>query len=73
MLAAGVTSGAGSSPGTIVAAGPAGVVVACGEGALLLEQVKPAGKGIMHGGAWAAGQRALVGERFDREFPPDIA
>lgn len=43
-----------------------GVVVSCGEGALLLETVKPAGKRAMPAVAWVAGRGAQVGDLFSR-------
>ena len=42
-----------------------GVVVACGEGALALERVKPAGRKEMTAHAFAVGRRLAVGDRFD--------
>jgi methionyl-tRNA formyltransferase len=52
-------------PGTIIAVDEAGVVVACGEGALRLTRVKPAGRGEMTAHAFALGRRLAVGDRFD--------
>ncbi|NIT36844.1 MAG: methionyl-tRNA formyltransferase [candidate division Zixibacteria bacterium] len=56
---------ADAAPGTIIAVDEAGVVVACGEGALKLTRVKPAGRGEMTAHAFALGRRLAVGDRFD--------
>lgn len=56
----------GTPPGTLLAADPRdGIVVACGMGSLRIREVQPAGKRRMEAGAWVAGQRALVGRRFE--------
>jgi len=52
-------------PGTIIAVDEAAIVVACGEGALRLARVKPAGRGEMTAHAFALGRRLTVGDRFD--------
>ncbi|MFT5373489.1 MAG: methionyl-tRNA formyltransferase [Candidatus Latescibacterota bacterium] len=50
------------APGSILRADPrVGLVVACGEGALLLEQVQPAGKAAMQGTAFLLGNPVEVG------------
>ncbi len=64
ILAAKVARGAGR-PGEILAADAGGVLVACGEGALLLATVKPEGRPAMPASAWAAGRGAAVGERLE--------
>jgi methionyl-tRNA formyltransferase len=52
-------------PGTVVAAGPEGVVVACGEAtALALLEVQPESRRAMPAGAWAAGARVHAGARL---------
>lgn len=51
-------------PGTVLATDRDGIVVACGEGALLLTEVQPAGKPRMPAAAYANGARIAVGERF---------
>ena len=56
---------ADAAPGTITAVDEAGVVAACGEGALKLTRVKPAGRGEMTAHAFALGRRLAVGDRFD--------
>jgi methionyl-tRNA formyltransferase len=54
-----------AAPGTVLATGPAGVDVACGEGVLRLLEVRPAGRGSMPGHAYALGHAVAVGSRFD--------
>ncbi|MEE8641057.1 MAG: methionyl-tRNA formyltransferase [bacterium] len=56
---------ADAAPGTITALDEAGVVLACGEGALKLTRVKPAGRGEMTAHAFAIGRRLAAGDRFD--------
>jgi methionyl-tRNA formyltransferase len=51
-------------PGEILSANPTGVAVAAGEGALLLEDVQPEGKGRMEGGAFANGYQPEPGSRL---------
>ncbi len=54
---------AGSGPaGTVLVVAP--LTVACGSGALRLDQVIPAGRKPMTGEAWANGERLRVGERL---------
>jgi methionyl-tRNA formyltransferase len=62
--AAGAASDAEVVPGTVLAADRHGVVVACGEGAVRLDVVQPAGKARMDGVAFANGARLEVGERL---------
>jgi methionyl-tRNA formyltransferase len=56
-----------AAPGTVLAAGPAGVVVACGSGALQLTELqRPGGKRLgarefLAGCAIAPGERLLAG------------
>jgi len=47
----------GSTVGTVLQVGTDGVVVACGEGAVLITTVQPAGKNSMSASAWANGAR----------------
>jgi methionyl-tRNA formyltransferase len=51
-------------PGTVLAAEPKGILVACGEGALRLEEVQPAGGRRMNIAAFVAGRRIAPGARF---------
>lgn len=51
--------------GLVLRADKHGVVVACGLGALLLEEVQIPGKRMMPAGAWVAGRGIAGGARFD--------
>ena len=59
------TETSGSSPGLILAANAQGVLVACGERALRLTELKPAGKKAMPAQAWIAGRGVRPGEQFE--------
>jgi len=59
-----VVPGVGPSGEVLVADGRNGLEVACGEGALRLLEVQPAGKGRMDGAAFVRGGRVAVGDRF---------
>ena len=52
------------APGTVLTVDREGVVVACGEGAVRLTEVQPAGKPRMAAADFANGARIEVGERF---------
>jgi methionyl-tRNA formyltransferase len=53
------------TPGTVLNADPRrGLVIACGEGALLLQQVQPAGKATMESKAFILGHAIEVGSRL---------
>lgn len=56
---------ADTPPGTVLAADRDGILVACGDGALLVTEVQPAGKARMPAAAYVNGARIAVGERFD--------
>ncbi len=56
--------GAGMS-GTVLKADKSGVVVACGQDALLLEEVQLPGKRMMPAAAWVAGRGIAAGASFD--------
>ncbi len=60
---ASVTTGAGT-PGAVIAVEPGGVVVACGEGALRLEELQRAGGRRMPAAEFLRGFPIAVGERF---------
>lgn len=49
------------APGEIVEIAPEGLSVACGTGALLLERLKPEGRGEMDAAGWARGARLTLG------------
>lgn len=54
------------APGTILAVGPLGVVVACGASSRLrLVEIQPESRRAMPAAAFAAGARILPGQRFD--------
>ncbi len=60
--------GAGNSvaPGSVIAADARGIVVACGEGALRVTELQPAGGRRMNAAAALAGRRIAPGMRFTR-------
>jgi methionyl-tRNA formyltransferase len=47
-------------PGTILRSDARGIVVACGEGGLLLREIQPEGKGRMHSAAFARGKALAI-------------
>lgn len=53
-----------AAPGTVLATGPGGPVVATGSGSLRLLEVQAAGKRRMPAAEWARGARLAVGERL---------
>jgi methionyl-tRNA formyltransferase len=59
--------GESAAAGQVIAGGDdgEGLVVACGEGAIRVLQVQPAGKKRMSGGEWLRGRGISVGDRFD--------
>ena len=57
----------GVAPGTVVAAGRDGLVVACAPGALRLITVRPEGRGDMTASEWARGARIEPGDRLSME------
>ena len=54
-----------SRPGTIRQIDPDGMVVRCGEGAVRVQQVQPAGKGRLSPHDWLRGRGVHIGDRFD--------
>jgi methionyl-tRNA formyltransferase len=52
------------APGEVLDAGPEGLVVACGAGAIRVSQVQPAGRSRMSGAAWLSGRGIAVGDRL---------
>jgi methionyl-tRNA formyltransferase len=52
-------------PGAVLAVGDDGLVVSCGEGAVRLLQVQPAGKRRISPGEWMRGRGVSVGQRFE--------
>jgi methionyl-tRNA formyltransferase len=57
-----VGSGRGA-PGTVLAAGPGGIEVACGEGSIVLLDVQPEGKRVMAAGEFLAGHKLTPGSQ----------
>jgi methionyl-tRNA formyltransferase len=55
----------GARPGTVLAAGATGIVVACGEGALRIALLQPAGGRRMDARAFLAGRALAPGAAFD--------
>jgi methionyl-tRNA formyltransferase len=61
-----VSDGAGE-PGAVLGADAEGVLVACGEGAVLVREVQPPGKRRMAAGEWVRGRGVAVDDRFGVE------
>lgn len=62
------TLGTGSGePGTVLDARDDGIVVACGEGSVLVREVQPPGKRRMNAADWVRGRGVSVGDRFGGE------
>jgi methionyl-tRNA formyltransferase len=57
------TAEGSGEPGTVLAATDR-LLVACGEGALAVREVQPAGRSRMEAGAWARGRGIAAGRRF---------
>jgi methionyl-tRNA formyltransferase len=55
----------GAVPGTLLATAGDTLVVACGEGALEIAELQPAGSRRMSATAFVAGRRLAPGARFD--------
>lgn len=64
-----MTASPGAPPGAVLAADAAGVVVACGEGALRITELQPASGRRMDAAAFVAGRRIAAGARFDTQPP----
>ena len=60
-------SGGTGEPGTVLDAGAEGVMVACGEGAVLVREVQPPGKRRMAAAEWVRGRGVAVDDRFGVE------
>jgi methionyl-tRNA formyltransferase len=54
-------------PGTVLAVGADGVLVACGTGALMIREVQPPGKRRMAAGDWVRGRGVSVDDLFGAE------
>lgn len=64
---------ADAEPGQVVAVTKRAAVVACGEGAVALRAVQPAGKGRIDGAAFVNGYRPQPGERLGGQPGPEPA
>ena len=64
LFGAKVQASAHGDPGTILATDENGMIVACGEAAVRLQEVHPAGKRRQKAAEWVRGRGAAVGERF---------
>jgi methionyl-tRNA formyltransferase len=62
---AGLEHGIHAAPGTVCAAGPAGIVVACGTDALRITELQRAGGKRLAAGAFLAGYKLASGARFE--------
>lgn len=62
-----VVHDAGGQPGEVLEAGEAGVVIACGLGAVRVREAQPPGKRRMPAGDWVRGRGVAVGDRFGAE------
>lgn len=58
---------ASGAPGTVLDAGRDGITVACGEGAVRVQEVQPPGKRRMSADEWIRGRGVAVGDRFGGE------
>lgn len=56
----------GGEPGEVIGVAPEGVHIACGEGAIELQRLKPEGRAETDAAEWARGARLHPGERFTR-------
>ncbi len=54
----------GHPPGAVLAADDAGLTVACGEGAIVVQYVQPAGKPRMTPAEWARGRAIVIGDQL---------
>ncbi len=54
-------------PGALLDEAPGHVRVACGDGSLEIEQIKPEGRALLDAADWARGARLAPGERFTSE------
>jgi methionyl-tRNA formyltransferase len=57
-------------PGEVIAVDGAGLLIACGEGAVRITAVQPSGKRRLTPAEWANGRGVTVGDRFDTSDGP---
>lgn len=62
-----VVNETGGFAGEVIEAGDAGVLIACGMGAVRVREVQPPGKRRMPAGDWVRGRGVAVGDRFGGE------
>lgn len=64
MFGAKRVTGAGGTPGTVLRADDDGLLVACGDYAVRVLEVHPAGRKRVSAGAWVRGRGVAAGDRF---------
>jgi methionyl-tRNA formyltransferase len=57
----------GATPGTVIALGPGGILVACAEGTLEIQELQESGRKRVDARDFASGRRVAVGDRFSSE------
>lgn len=65
-----VPSARRGDPGEVIAVEGGAITVACGEGALRIKELQPAGSRRMSAAAYVAGRRLVAGARFDAAPAP---
>ncbi|MGQ9562579.1 MAG: methionyl-tRNA formyltransferase [Thermogutta sp.] len=60
---------ANAPPGTVVKADKSGIVVATGQGGVVIKQIQPAGRRVMTAEEFLRGYRLQIGDRFGPEPP----
>ena len=60
-----VTEGRAGAPGEVLEAGDSGLIIACGEGAVRVADVHPAGHKRLAAAQWVRGRGVRVGDRFE--------
>jgi len=61
---------AGAPPGTVVKADKSGIIVASGDGGVVINQIQPAGRRMMSADEFVRGYHLKVGDCFGPESPP---
>lgn len=65
LFGARITDGPPGAPGEVLAAGDAGLLVACSDGAVRITDVHPSGKRRQSAAEWARGRGVVVSDRFE--------
>ncbi len=65
LFGANALEGRSGRPGEVLEASERGIVVACGEGAVRVREVHPAGKKRLAAAQWMRGRGASIGDRFE--------